>query len=112
VNIQKQMTGEGSAVLQLEGELSVESAEMLRAALLEGLREQDQLLLNCQQTTSIDFFVIQMLCSAHRTSVVQEKLLTWQGTIPAEVKKTIEALGFARLTGCDLCPDGVRCMWL
>jgi len=111
-NIYQEPTGDGVAILKLEGEVTIEQAELLREALLTGLRELNHLMLNCDAVTKIDFFVIQVICSAHRTSIAWEKLFTWHGTPPAEIRKAFQAAGFARLHGCDLCPDNVRCMWV
>ncbi len=112
LNIHQEPTGKGAAVLKLEGEVNIESVDQLRQALLAGLGELELLLINCDRVTSIDFFGIQMLCSAHRTSVVWKKQLTWQGDMGPAVKKSIQCTGFARQNGCDLCPDDGRCLWI
>ena len=84
----------------------------LREELLKGLTEQEQVQIDCEKVTEMDFFAIQMLCSAHRTSVSWNKLLTWHGALPEVAENAIRRTGFARHHGCDLCPDGVCCMWI
>ena len=111
LTIHKETTGQGAAVLKLAGDVTVEDSEQLQQALLAELRDQDRLMLNCESATSFDFFAIQMLCSAHRTSISWNKLLTWQGSLPAVVMSAMQTAGFARHHGCNLCPDGVCCMW-
>ncbi len=111
LHIHKEKSGEKTAVLNLEGEITIEHAEPLREALLEGLRELDHIILNCEKATDIDFFALQMICSAHRTSISWEKLLTWQGSLPPKIRQAITATGFARSHGCDLCPGGSCCLW-
>ena len=112
LNIHKQSAGKGSMILKLEGEVTVEQVGELQQVLLEGLTDQEQLLLDCEQVTGMDFYAIQMLCAAHRTSVVWKKSLVWQGTMPAVINEAIKKAGFARNHGCDLCPQNVRCMWI
>jgi len=112
LNVQQQAAGKGEVVLKLAGEVTIENAGQLREALLKGLTEQDQVQLDCEKVTGIDFFGIQMICSAHRTSVAWKKRLTWHGKLPTVVEDAIKQTGFARHHGCDLCPDGVRCMWI
>lgn len=107
-----QALDEQTAVLQLAGAATVENAQQLQQALLDGLRRYQRLGLDCGNVSEIDFFTIQMICSAHRTSVVWEKTLTFHGEPAATVRETIGAVGFARHAGCALCPEHVRCMWL
>lgn len=112
LTIHKQPAGKGAAVLKLEGEITIDNAGQLREALLEGLCEQDHLQLDCNQVSTIDLFGIQMICSAHRTSIAWNKHLIWHGTLPPVAEDAIRRTGFARHHGCDLCPDGVCCMWI
>lgn len=107
-----QALDEQAAVLKVAGEATVDHAQQLQEALLDGLRRYQQLGLDCSDVSAIDFFVIQMICSAHRTSVVWDKLFAFHGEPAAKVRETIHAVGFARHAGCALCPEHDRCMWL
>ncbi len=111
LNIHKEITADGAAILKLEGDVTVEHSEQLQQMLLEGLLEHNHLMIDCEKVTSFDFFAIQMLCSAHRSSVSWNKLFTWHGSQPEKVTAAIQKAGFARHSGCNLCPDGVCCMW-
>jgi len=112
LQIQKQTAGKGVVVLTLAGEVSIESAGQLREELLRALMEQDHVQVDCEKVSDFDFFGIQMVCSAHRTSVAWKKLLTWHGKLPTVAEDAIRRTGFARHHGCDLCPDGICCMWI
>lgn len=101
----------GVVIVKLVGEVTVENAEQLHQILLENLREQQQVMIDCEQMSSVDIFAVQLLCSAHRTSVSWNKLLTWHGTLPEVLTATITEAGFAQRRGCGLCPDGVFCIW-
>lgn len=111
LNIHKETIEDNAVVLKLEGDATVEHAEQLQQALLEGLQNSEQLLVDCAQTTSIDFYAIQLLCSAHRSSVSWQKTLTFQGVPTDAVKQTIKNTGFQREHGCSHCPENVTCMW-
>lgn len=112
LSLSTEVIGEGAARLKIVGEATVEHAAELRLALLEGLQEHEQLLVDCEQTTAIDFFAVQLLCSAHRSSVRWEKHLSFSGTPSAQVAEGIRRAGFARHRGCSLCPSHLRCLWL
>lgn len=112
LNANIQATDEQCAILKVVGEATVENAQPLQQALLEGLRSYRQLGIDCSAVSAIDFFAIQMLCSAHRTSVVWGKTFTFHGEQAATVQDTIQAVGFARHAGCAQCQDSARCMWI
>ena len=111
LNIHKE-TAEGDAVvLKLEGDATIESAEQLYQALIDGLKNHKHLMVDCTQTHSIDFYAIQLLCSAHRSAVAWGKSFSFLGSLADPVKATIQLTGFLRDHGCALCPEGVSCMW-
>ncbi len=110
---ERSTSGDGiqSGILKIVGEATVEHAEQIKQALLEGLNTVDRLQLDCEQVTELDFFAIQLFCSAHRTSVAWEKRLSFSGGRAGHLQRAIEASGFSRHVGCALCPDGERCLW-
>lgn len=112
LNIEQETAGRGATLLKLQGELGVEAAAQLRQTLLDAFEKNDQLLLDCAETTAIDLFCLQLLCSAHRTSVAWDKQLSFQGDLSPAVKDAQIRSGFNRHMGCSLCPEGVRCMWI
>jgi len=110
LTIHEQTTDNGLQ-LKLEGDATIESATQLHQALLEGLRSQAEVQIDCSATESIDVYALQMICSAHRTSVDWEKKLTFQNKPSAAVSQAIAATGLLRDHGCSHCPDGGCCMW-
>jgi anti-anti-sigma regulatory factor len=112
LTVTKENLAEGVGRLKLSGEATIEQVGELRQALLEGLGELERLQVDCAEVTAIDFFTVQLLCSAHRTSVAWGKELTFAGAAPPAVEAGIRRTGFARHRGCSLCPSGVRCLWL
>lgn len=112
LDIEQEVEGEGVLVLRLRGALTVETVEMVQKALLLGLNDYNQVKVDGHGLEEVDFFGVQLLCSAHRTSIAWLKSLVWKDGMPEAVRTTAEKIGFARKQGCTLCPDDVDCMWL
>ena len=112
LKIHKEPTGEGAVVLKLEGDATIENAEQLHQAVLEALQEADHLLLDCEQVTSCDFYALQMLCSAHRTSIKWDKQFTFHGVQSTAVEEAIRATGFMRKHACTFGSNAEDCMWI
>ncbi|MEA3544148.1 MAG: STAS domain-containing protein [Thermodesulfobacteriota bacterium] len=112
LNIHKEPAGDGAIVLKLEGDATIEYAEQLHQVLLETLREIDQLSVDLEQVTSCDFYILQLLCSAHRTAMKWKKHLSFHGIPSPVVRETIFSTGFLRNHGCSLSPDVNDCLWI
>ena len=112
LEITKESTGSDSIVLLIKGELTIAAVTELREAILQGFDEAQQLEIDCEEVSEIDFFALQMICSAHRTSMLRQKLFTWSGKKPENVAEVGKKAGFSRHCGCTLCPSTIDCMWL
>lgn len=102
-----------TVIVHLQGKLTIETVAELREALLEivgGVARQ--VYLDGNMLTTIDFFGIQLLCSAHRTAVSRNKELAWFNNRPLAIDESIRSNGFSRHCGCPLCPPGGQCMWV
>ncbi len=111
LNIAQETTSEGATLLKLVGDATIEQAEQLHQSLLAALKGNDHLQVDCSQTSSLDLYAIQLLCSAHRSSVAWKKTLTFHGTPTEPIKRAINKTGFRREYGCPLCPTDVICLW-
>lgn len=107
----QQHTKDNGLLLELEGAATIEAAAQLHQVLLDGLQNHDQVQVDCSHTSSIDIYVLQLLCSAHRSSVAWKKQLTFHGQPAEPVIQAIKNSGFMRDLGCALCPEDVACMW-
>lgn len=112
LTLTRESAGEGTGMLKLAGEATIEHAGELRQALLDGLTECARLLVDCSAVKAVDFFAVQVLCSAHRTSFAWNKEMVFHGPVSAAVAEGGRTTGFARQGGCSLCPQGIRCLWL
>jgi anti-anti-sigma factor len=113
LTIEQQHLGKETLLLSLHGDLNVETVAELRLALLDAFSgTPSQILVNADDLSMIDFYGIQLLCSAHRTSVARKKQMVWQHGRPPQIDAAMRISGFTRHCGCSLCPDGVDCMWI
>jgi anti-anti-sigma factor len=98
-------------ILTLAGELTIERAVELKEALSKSLDEVSQLVLNLEKTAKVDLSALQLLCSAHRTSIRLNKHLSLAGNLSEPFERTVEEAGFFRRKGCGLSPDK-GCLWV
>lgn len=109
LNLTIEKNGDGESLLRIEGEATVEHGEELRDALLDGLNSNQVLRIDLAQTTAIDIFGIQLICSAHRSAVAWGKAMDFDGDPPEVAAHAFDAAGFARPQGCSACPDSKSC---
>ncbi|MCL4490600.1 MAG: STAS domain-containing protein [Nitrospirae bacterium] len=98
-------------VMTIGGELTVQHADELKAALMRSLDAVDHLILNLDKVTEIDLSCLQLLCSAHRTSTELKKQLTITGNQSDALKQVIETAGYSRHVGCAF-DCNKSCLWL
>ncbi|MGE4560369.1 MAG: STAS domain-containing protein [Desulfobulbus sp.] len=113
LNIVQEIAGDSAVILHLGGDLDIETAADLREALLEGFAgPQTEVRIDGNDLASIDFFGLQLLCSAHRTALAKNKTLTWMNGRPSQLSDAMRVTGFTRHCGCALCPPDIDCMWV
>ena len=113
LNITKKATGQDTVILQVEGVLTIETVTDLQEAfqeLFNGTCKEVQL--EGKQLQNVDFFGLQLLCSAHRTAVSKNILLLWKNGRPEQLSEAMQVAGFTRHCGCTLCPPDQDCMWV
>jgi anti-anti-sigma regulatory factor len=100
-----------SRVLTFSGELTVEHAGAMRTALIQALTDSDHVEMDFSSVTGVDLSCLQLLCSAHRTSLRSNKRINFVGSQPAKLRETLEAAGYSRVTGCGLDREH-SCFWI
>ena len=107
--MKKKRVGSEPGRLAWQGDLTVQNAASVKAAILEAA-QNDRLVLDCAGVTEIDVAGLQLLCSAHRTFAISGKQFRLAGRT-ASFEKGVRESGYARDKGCRLDPDG-SCLWV
>jgi anti-anti-sigma regulatory factor len=103
--------GEQKVLLRLSGSLTVQYAGELRQALMEALAAAGTVSIEFGEDLEIDIAGLQLLCSAHRTSLAGGRRLFLQKTAPATFRQGVEAAGLLRRQGCSL-DTHQDCLWI
>jgi anti-anti-sigma regulatory factor len=99
------------AVLAVSGPVTVERACELKEILMKALHGADQVVFDLEGMTEVDLSCLQMLCSAHRTSIRLNKRITLGNVRPEVFRRATECGGFERHTGCAL-DTNKSCLWV
>ena len=102
---------EDTITLVLEGNLTIVRASDAKVELQEALKNAQHIELDIESAREVDLAFLQLLCSAHRTSINMDKTLVFQSAIPEIFKKSVEDNGYARHTGCALDCNNT-CLWM
>lgn len=103
-------TDKKTAIVKLEGSLSIERADELKKMLCAGLDGAETLMLDFKEVTKIDLSFLQLLCSLCRTAAGTKTGLKWRGTAPDILQKTVAEAGYNHSRGCFTDRD-VLCLW-
>jgi len=95
----------------ISGAMTIHHAEELRSALLEALGEADEVRMDMKRVEEIDLVGLQLLCSAHQTSIAMNKRFSLGEGCAAAVGETIQNSGFRRHVGCVKDVDHT-CIWI
>lgn len=104
-------SAQNKTTLVMSGNLSISRVLATRDELTEALKITQNLEIDIGSAKEIDLSFLQLLCSAHRTSIYLKKNMTFKGTIPEEIKKSIGDNGFTRPRGCEADSTNT-CLWL
>ncbi len=99
-----------TSILRLEGRWTIERAAELKHLLAEALRVGDSVIVELDGLSACDLSCLQLLCSAHRTSLGLHKQLLLQGNKPDVIKRAVQDAGFSRTMGCDKALSQT-CLW-
>ncbi len=99
-----------TSVLKLKGSWTIERTDELKHALLEALNGSEGIVIELEGLTDLDLSSIQLLCSAHRTSLRLGKRLALHEQKSEALKRIVRDAGFDRTIGCHKDPDK-SCLW-
>jgi anti-anti-sigma factor len=99
-----------TSVLKLKGRCTVEHATDLRAVLIDTLTSREQLVVTLEEVDALDLSCLQLLCSAHRTSLDRNGSFILGGTVPEAFRRIVDAAGYCRAVSCPHDSD-TDCLW-
>jgi anti-anti-sigma regulatory factor len=84
----------------INGGMTIQNAGEIRNAMLEAFSTGEGLRLELGKITEIDLAGLQLLCAAHRTSMIEQKYFSIRGIENEAIKSVIRDAGFPRHIGC------------
>ncbi len=100
-----------AVVVTIAGEMTIPYADELRKQLLAAFEKANTITADLSGVTEIDVTGLQILCSAHRSSVFMKKRFTIIAGPGSAVWEAADAAGQLRQMGCvvDVCHT---CIWM
>lgn len=101
----------GSAcLLFLEGDLTMERAKNFKKALLDSLDRADQVTIRVDKVDEISLSCLQLLCSAHRSALKNQKHLSISGPYSESFSLAVKCAALESPNGCPL-EQIQSCLW-
>jgi anti-anti-sigma regulatory factor len=101
---------DGSIVLSLDGDCTIEHAAGLKDLLQESMHRGGHILLNLKGVTAVDVSFLQLLCATHRRTLELHKHMAVDPRRPPILHETAVAAGYYRKVGCHKDP-AKDCLW-
>jgi ABC-type transporter Mla MlaB component len=101
-------SGDASTLI-LNGEANIQCAADFRDVLIKLQESEGNILINLAGMTGADISFMQLLCSAHRSSVKLNKCLKVTGSIPSWLKQAAKDAGYEKEV-CSIDMGGY-CLW-
>ncbi len=100
----------GAGILKLKGSWTIERVRELKPAVLEMLRNNEQIIIDLAELTEADLSAVQLLCSAHAEAIKSGKHLRFEEQKSESFKQVVRDAGLPRAIGCKRSPDK-GCLW-
>jgi len=98
-------------ILRLEGSWTIERAGELKQVLAKALQDGEIVSIELDGLEECDLTFLQLICSAHGTSLKLNKQLWLQDNKSEPFKKVVRDGGFVRTLGCKKNPTK-NCLWI
>ena len=98
-------------IVTIKGSLTIEHAKELKDILLEMKGHSDNIVVNLANVEALDATCLQVLCSAHKTYLQENKVFEISTKCSELFNKTVRNSGYAQHKGCKL-DKNERCLWL
>lgn len=99
-----------AALMELEGELTIQHAGAFKAALKSTMSDANRLVLDLARVTGVDLSCLQLLCTAHRAFLERNKELSLSPDQGVVFTRLVSDSGYARMLGCHKDPHK-SCLW-
>ena len=97
-------------ILVLIGGLCIQDADEFRTLLVQSIDTTDVLTIDVASVTEMDLSFLQLLCSAHRTAIEQNKRLELDKKWPEPCVQAIQESGYTHQAACGFNKNN-DCMW-
>jgi anti-anti-sigma factor len=97
-------------VVSLSGAMTIENIGELKSWLLKAFSFGKDVQLSLKGVTEVDLTGLQLLCSAHRTSIARELHFSVTGAAGEVVSSVADLTGMMRHAGCASDSNGT-CVW-
>jgi anti-anti-sigma regulatory factor len=98
-------------ILTINGSVTIKNVGALKKVLIDMIDQTDNLIINIAEISDVDITFLQLLCSAHKTLLRNNKSLTISESCPESFRKTINKSGYSQHKGCGLDKNN-SCLWL
>ncbi len=99
-----------TCTINIDEEFSIQQIAEVRSLMLEAFNFAHHIIVNMENVTHADITCLQILCSAHRKALLEEKDFTCSPRIRESFKNEIKNAGFLRHKGCALDKENA-CLW-
>ena len=90
---------DGLLKLKIEGNMTIQNAEAIRAAFVASINNADHLNLSISGVTDIDVSGLQLVCSIHRTLKKLNKHFSLSNQVPEALREVIKSAGYCKSRG-------------
>ncbi|MBI5057935.1 MAG: STAS domain-containing protein [Nitrospirae bacterium] len=108
-DIKIEQRGKNTALI-ISGEMTIECAAALKDALARSFEGAESVFVDLKNVESADLACLQLLCSAHRTSLISKKSFALTPGYPEIFKKVVKETGYSRNFGCSI-ESEKSCLW-
>lgn len=98
-------------LIVINGGLTIEYAAELKKALQQSLKDGESVALDLSNVTEMDLSGLQILCSAHKTSVNLKKTVGLTNETTEVFREAVRRSGYKRYSGCTKETEK-NCLWI
>ena len=104
------MADENTLQIKIEGRLCIDTANELLALLRDKIPNATRIKLDVAGISEIDLPGLQLICSACRTALVQNRKFGFKTELPENMKAMVDSIGLQRSVICKHNAD-MACIW-